>query len=183
MVVFGGIGVLLLFIVGVQIVHAYNKLVMAKHNVQAAWSNIDVVLKQRNDELPKLVQVVKEYVEYERDLLQQLVRARDTAARARERQDPGSIGFAESSVRAYTQRVLAVAEAYPALKSDHVFIALTKRISELEAAIADRRTFYNDTVRINNEAVEQFPENLFAGRFGFERVSPFRFDSVVPRRA
>lgn len=145
----------------------YNNLVTIKHNVSRAWANIDVLLKQRHDELPKLVETCKQYMTYEQTTLEKVMHARTAVSRAREVQDIDALGHAETSLRLGLGSLFAVAEAYPDLKADQAFQNLQNRISSLENAIADRREFYNESVNINNARIEQFPDILVAGWFGF----------------
>lgn len=149
----------------------YNRLVNLKHNVGMSWSNIDVLLKQRHDELPKLVEVCKQYMGYERDTLEAVMQARRGVADAQQRADVPALGAAESQLRLGLGQLFAVAEAYPELRANANFRHLESRITGLENAIADRREFYNDSVNLNNVRIEQFPDVLVAQFFNFR---PFR---------
>jgi LemA protein len=162
------IAVILLALYGIIL---YNRLVNLKHNVGMAWSNIDVLLKQRHDELPKLVEVCKQYMSYERDTLEAVMRARKGVADAQQRSDLPALGAAESQLRLGLGQLFAVAEAYPELRANDNFRHLETRITGLENAIADRREFYNDSVNMNNVRIEQFPDVLIAQLFSFR---PFR---------
>ena len=153
----------------------YNGLVQLKHNVARAWSNIDVLLKQRHDELPKLVETCKQYMKFEQETLARVMEARARVATARESGSVGSLGQAEGGLRATLGRLFAVAEAYPDLKTDRTFQQLQTRISALEDAIADRREFYNESVNVNNVRIEQFPASLLAGFFGFRSAELLEF--------
>jgi LemA protein len=152
-----GIGVV------VQAVSLYNGLVQVKHQVDQSWSNIDVLLKQRHDELPKLIDAVKGYMTHERALLENVTALRVQAQAS----DAGAQRVAnEEALSRGVSQLLAVAENYPQLRASEVFIDLQKRISALEEQIAHRREFYNAAVNINNVRMEQFPDNLltsFAG--------------------
>ena len=145
----------------------YNNLVSVKHNVDKAWSNIDVLLKQRHDELPKLVETCKQYMQYEQETLQKVMQARSAVHAAREKGDVAALGPAESQLRLGLGNLFAVAEAYPDLKANENFQNLQARITGLENAIADRREFYNESVNINNIRIEQFPDVLIARQFNF----------------
>jgi LemA protein len=145
----------------------YNNLVSLKHNVSKAWSNIDVLLKQRHDELPKLVETCKQYMGYEQETLIQVMKARAAVQTAREAGDVAALGPAESQLRLGLGNLFAVAEAYPDLKANENFQHLQKRISNLEDAIADRREFYNESVNLNNVRIEQFPDVIIARWFNF----------------
>ena len=133
----------------------YNHLVNVKHAVAKAWANIDVLLKQRHDELPKLVEVCRQYKEFEQATLQKVIEARSQVQAARQQQDIPALGQAEGMLRMGLDNIFAVAEAYPELKANENFMQLQNRIISLENGIADRRELYNETVNINNEAVEK----------------------------
>ena len=145
----------------------YNNLVALKHNVSKSWSNIDVLLKQRHDELPKLVEVCKQYMGYEQETLEKVMQARTAVATAREGQNIPALGAAETQLRLGLGSLFAVAEAYPDLKANTQFQHLQDRITELENSIADRREYYNESVNLNNVRIEQFPDLLIAQRFNF----------------
>lgn len=171
-------GLILLVVVALLAVFGalvFNQLVTLKHNVGKAWSNIDVLLKQRHDELPKLVETCKQYMQYEQDTLEKVMLARSQVASAREAHNVTALGQAENALRAGLGNLFAVAEAYPDLKTNETFQHLQARISGLENAIADRREFYNDSVNINNVRVEQFPDTLVARMFGFRQFPLLRF--------
>ena len=149
----------------------YNHLVVVKHNVNKAWANIDVLLKQRHDELPKLVEVCKQYRQFEQETLQRVIEARSRVQEARQTQNMGELGKAEGLLRQGVGQLFAVAEAYPELKTNESFMQLQQRISGLEGSIADRRELYNEAVNINNIRIEQFPDAILARLFNFkERV-------------
>ena len=153
--------------VGLYGVTLYNGLVTLKHNVSKAWSNIDVLLKQRHDELPKLVEVCKQYMGYEKDTLERVISARSAVFAAREAGDVGKLGAAESLLRGGLGNLFALAESYPELKADENFQHLQQRITGLENSIADRREYYNESVNLNNVRIEQFPDVIIARWFGF----------------
>jgi LemA protein len=156
--------------VGVQLIYAvfiYNSLVNIKHNVAQAWANIDVLLKQRHDELPKLVETCRQYMQYEQETLEKVMQARNQVASATAAHDLAALGSAEGGLRDILGRLFAVAEAYPDLKANESFQHLRARISGLENTIADRRELYNASVNINNVRIEQFPDLLVARLFGF----------------
>ena len=155
----------------------YNGLVRLKHNVSKAWANIDVLLKQRHDELPKLVEVCRQYMGFESDALERVTQARNQVQQARSKGDIGALGMAEGALRMGLAGLFAVAEAYPDLKADNGFQHLRTRISTLENEIADRREYYNETVNQNNIQIEQFPDILIARFFGFKPAESLSFDA------
>lgn len=169
-VVLGVMGLTLIY--GIVI---YNNLVQIKHNVHTAWSNIDVLLKQRHDELPKLVETCQQYKEFEQNTLRQVTEARNRVQEARQSHDMKALGLAEGALRAGLGQLFAVVEAYPELKANEHFMRLLQRVSALEEAIADRRELYNDSVNINNVRTEQFPDSIIAGMFNFRRAQPLSF--------
>jgi LemA protein len=154
----------------------YNNLVRLKHAVSKSWSNIDVVLRQRHEELPKLVETCKQYRQFEGDTLERVMQARTAAETARERGDVKEVGAAERQIRSGLGSLFAVAEAYPELKANTQFERLLARISQLEEIIADRREFYNEMVNSNNVRIEQFPDALLAGPLGFGRADLLDFE-------
>lgn len=160
-----GVGAVALGLYGVVI---YNGLVSLKHAVTKAWSNIDVLLKQRHDELPKLVEVARQYMGFEKDTLERVISARSAVFEARERGDVAQVGAAESVLRQGLGSFFALAEQYPDLKADENFRHLRERITGLENTIADRREFYNESVNLNNVRIEQFPDVLVAKLFSFK---------------
>ena len=172
------IALALLAATGVYAVMLYNGLVQVKHNVARAWSNIDVLLKQRHDELPKLVEACKQFMKFEQETLARVMEARARVATARESGNVGSVGQAEGGLRATLGQLFAVAEAYPDLKTDQTFQQLQTRISALENAIADRREFYNESVNVNNVRIEQFPASVLAGLFGFKPAELLEFQAA-----
>lgn len=147
----------------------YNNLVRLKHTVAQTWSNIDVLLKQRHDEIPKLVAVCKEYMRHEQETLERVVRARNQVLNASDRVDARALGSAESELRAGLGQLFALAERYPNLKADRGFRQLAERISRIEDSIADRRELYNESVNRHNIRIEQFPDGFIAQGFGFRR--------------
>lgn len=178
------IHIVLLGIVVATIVYAiiiYNNLVSLKHNVSKAWSNIDVLLKQRHDELPKLVETCKQYMGYEQETLRQVMEARGKVQSAREQGDVAALGPAEGSLRFGLGNLFALAEDYPDLKANETFQHLQGRISGLEDAIADRREFYNESVNNNNIRIEQFPDVIIARLFAFGEKELLEFSAGETR--
>lgn len=153
----------------------YNRLVNLKHDTAKAWSNIDVLLKQRHDELPKLVETCKQYMRHERETLEAVMRARSGVSSAREQHDLPALGSAEGQLRQGLFQLFASAEAYPDLKANTAFRTLEARITSLENTIADRREFYNDCVNTNNIRLEEFPDLFVARFFAFERFDLLEF--------
>ncbi|HNR21491.1 MAG TPA: LemA family protein [Steroidobacteraceae bacterium] len=169
--------VLLVVVVVVAIggIGIYNRLVALKHRVATSWSNIDVLLKQRHDELPKLVDTCRQYMQYEQETLEKVMQARNAVYAARESGDVAGVSVAEGGLRAQLGKLFAVAEAYPDLKANASFQQLQGRISELETGISDRRELYNEAVNVNNASIEQFPASIIAGMFAFKPAKLLEF--------
>lgn len=157
----------ILVLVMVYAVTVYNGLVSLKHNVSRNLANIDVLLKQRHDELPKLIETCKQYMGYEKETLERVIKARNSVASAQASGDIGALGKAETMMRAGLGQLFALAENYPELKADQTFKHLQQRISGLENGIADRRELYNESVNNNNIRIEQFPDVIIARLFAF----------------
>lgn len=159
--------VLLFVVVGLLIYLGtlYNGLIALRNDIDKAWANIDVLLKQRHDELPRLVAVCQGYMQYERETLQRLTEARAKFASAFTADQKAQ---ASGTVSASVQRVLAAAENYPNLKANVTFLELQKRITELENQITDRREFYNDAINLFNTRIRQVPDNLIANTLGMQ---------------
>ncbi|MDF1689189.1 MAG: LemA family protein [Cycloclasticus sp.] len=154
----------------------YNSLVSLKHSVSKAWSNIDVLLKQRHDELPKLVETCKQYMKHEQETFEKVMQARSGVSSALGKSDVAALGQAETKMRQGLMNLFAVAEAYPDLKANDSFQELQNRISQLENNIADRREFYNESVNLNNVRIEQFPDLLIAKFFSFKSFDLLEFE-------
>ena len=174
-----GIGTIItlgiLIVIAVYGVTIYNSLVQIKHNVTKAWAKIDVLLKQRHDELPKLVETCKQYMKFEQDTLTRVIEARSKVFTAREAQNVPALGQAEGGLRAALGSLFALAESYPDLKANQTFQHLQTRISSLENAIADRREFYNESVNVNNVRIEQFPDAIIARLLNFKEAQLLEF--------
>ena len=174
-------GMIFWIVIGIAVVYLitlYNSLVNVKNGVSKAWANIDVLLKQRHDELPKLVDTCKQYMVHEQVTLEKVIAARSRVSDAREAHNLGALGAAEGALRSGLGQLFALAESYPDLKANEQFLHLQSRISGLESAIADRREFYNDSVNINNVAIEQFPGVLLARWFNFKAFDLLKFASA-----
>ncbi len=159
--------IIMFFIVALVVVVAiayavtlFNSLVRLRNENDRAWSNIDVLLKQRHDELPNLIETCKGYMKYEQETLQKVVEARNASAGATTIPDKAQ---ADAMTTSAVSRLFAVAEAYPDLKANQNFMQLQGRISDLEEKIADRREYYNSDVAMYNTRIASFPEMFFAG--------------------
>jgi LemA protein len=173
--------VALLVVAAVYFVRIYNGLVALRENVRKAWANIDVLLTQRHDELPKLVETCKRYMQYEQETLERVMQARSAVFRAQGRGDVTAVGAAEGQLRAGLGQLFAVAENYPELKADEGFRHLRTRISTLEESIADRRELYNDSVNLNNIRLATFPDLIVARMFEFRTAALLEFTEEQKR--
>ncbi len=165
--------VVILFVVGifVYLITIYNSLIRLKNDIDKAWANIDVLLKQRHDELPKLIETCKGYMQYEQKTFQMITEARTAYLKA------GSVGEkaqADNMISSALKSLFAVSENYPDLKANNNFMQLQKRISELEEKIADRREFFNDDVNTFNIRIQQFPDVLLAGMMRLQHHDLFK---------
>jgi LemA protein len=153
----------------------YNRLVALRNRFKNAFAQIDVQLKRRYDLIPNLVESVKGYLQHERGTLEAVVQARGNAVGAAQRAAaaPGDAGAmqglaqAESALGGALGRLLAVFEAYPDLKANQSVMVLQEELSSTENKIAFARQAYNDAVMQYNTRRESFPDNVFAGLFGF----------------
>src|SRR3954471_6852348 len=146
-----------LFIAGMltYTVILYNGLIRLRNENDRAWANIDVLLKQRHDEIPNLVETVKGYMQHEQQTLLSVTQARTASMNA---SSVGQKAIADLQIVSALRSLSAVAENYPQLRANENFLKLQNRISELEERIADRREFFNDDVNTYNTRIRQFPE-------------------------
>jgi LemA protein len=163
----------LLFIVGVcvYVVILYNELVRLRNDNDRAWANIDVLLKQRHDEIPNLVETVKGYMQHEQQTLVAVTQARAASMNAA---SIGQKAQADLTMTVALRGLFAVAESYPQLKANENFLKLQNRISELEERIADRREFFNDDVNTYNTRIGQIPEVFLASFMSLKPRSMFK---------
>lgn len=159
----------------------YNGLVALKHNLAKAWSNIDVLLKQRHDELPKLVETCRQHMQFEAATLEKVMQARAGAQTAREAGNVKAVGAAEGLMRAGLGGIIATVEAYPELRANQSIQQLLGRITGLENAISDRREFYNESVNVNNVRIEQFPDVVVARLLAFKPGELLEFSEEETR--
>ncbi len=149
----------------------YNALVRLKNQVAKSWSNIDVLLKQRTDELTKLIDTVKGYMKHEKSTLENITKARSAIMNASSVKETAD---ADNMLTGALKTLFAVAENYPDLKANQNFIQLQQRITGIENQIADRREFYNDSVNIYNIKIESFPDMIVARMMGYQKKDLFR---------
>jgi len=150
---------LIILIILVSLLVIYNGLIRLKNNIRKSWSNIDVLLKQRSDEVPNLVASVKGYMEHERNTLEALTKARTEVLQAT---TLSKKAVAHEVISESLKTIFAVAENYPNLKANENFLKLQTRITGIENEIADRREFYNDSVNIYNIRIHSIPDVIVA---------------------
>jgi LemA protein len=156
-------------------VAAYNGLVRRRNKVQEAWAGIDVQLTRRADLVPNLVETVKGYAGHEREVLESVTEARTRVVNA---QGPRESGEADDMLQAALGRLFAVAEAYPDLKASANFASLQDDLSKLEEEISFARRYYNASAQEYNTTIQQVPTALIAGPFGFTAVEYFKADEA-----
>ncbi len=170
-----GVLVLIIALVVIYTIIIYNGFIAIKNSIERDWSNIDVMLKQRYDELPKLIKVCEGYMQHEQKTLEAVIKARSAVSGARGE----SQKLAAQNVLSETLKSLfMVVERYPELKADAGFRQLANRITELEDQIADRRELVNATVTIYNTRIEQFPDVLIARLFNFTARQLWKIDAA-----
>jgi LemA protein len=182
------LGVLLLFIAWA--VGAYNRLVRQRNEISNAFAQIDVQLKRRHDLVPNLVEAARKYVQHERETLEAVIAARNTArgaadaARARPSDAAriGALAGAEKVLDGALSRLMAVVERYPELKADATLRELSEEITHTENRIAFARQAFNDSVLDYNNAAQQAPSNVIAGMFGFRAAAMLQATSSDAER-
>ncbi len=159
-IVLGAVVLIAVFLIGI-----YNGLVAKRQRCNQAFADIDVQLKQRQNLIPNLVETVKGYATHERETLDAVVQARNSAVSA---ETPGAMAQAEGALTGALGRLFALAEAYPDLKANENFKQLQDELSVIEDKLAAARRFYNSAVQDYNTSREQFPNSIVAGMFNFE---------------
>jgi LemA protein len=175
----GGAGCLLVVVLVIWALMAYNKLVRQRNQVRASWAQIDVQLTRRHDLIPNLVEAVKGYAGHERATLEAVIAARNGAVDAAQ----GGVANRAQAENTLTQslgRLFALSEAYPDLKANQNFAALQQELAETEDKIAYARQFYNSAVQTLTNTVQSVPSNLIAGATGFR--APDYFEAAGAER-
>ncbi len=165
--------VILIFLI-VYVVSVYNGLVVLRNNVKNQYSQIDVELKRRFDLVPNLVKIVKGYAKHEKDTFKEVVKARNIYANAN---SMGEQLKANEELSDAVNKLFALAESYPELKSNENFMKLQNELSEIEQRIVYARGFYNDSVLKLNNKIEMFPSNIIASMLGFKKHDYFEANS------
>jgi LemA protein len=157
----------------------YNKLIRLRNTVKSSWSDIDVHLKKRYDLVPNLVETVKGYASHERNVFENVTKARSLAMHAA---TPADKAKAENMLTGTLKSLFALAEAYPELKANTNFMQLQTQMKELEDNIENARRYYNAVVRDFNIVIESFPSNIIALSFGFRQEEFFELESPEVER-
>ncbi|MCF7861031.1 LemA family protein [Candidatus Woesearchaeota archaeon] len=172
MIIVIGVGILLfVMIFAGYFIGMYNSLIRLKNDIDKAWSNIDVLLKQRSDELPKLIASVKGYMKHEKGVLEGVTKARTAFMNASSMSQKAE---ADGMISGALKSLFAVAENYPTLKANDNFMQLQQRISGLENELADRREFYNDATNNFNIRIESFPDMIIANMMSLQKKDMFK---------
>jgi len=170
----------IIVLVALAFVGVYNALIQFKHRCDNAWSQIDVQLKRRYDLIPNLVETVKGYASHEKETLEKVIKARQTAIDATNVKDQAA---AENMITGALRSIFALSEAYPNLKANENFMMLQEELAGTEGKIAYSRQFYNDSVMKFNQKQEVFPSNIVAGMFGFKPRDYFEIEEPDEREA
>ncbi len=167
-----GIGVVVLL----WAILTFNRLVRNRNRVNNAWSNIDVQLRRRYDLIPNLIETVKGYASHERQVFEEVTRARAAGQAASGVQDQAA---AENQVSQSLRQLLALAESYPQLQANQNFLELQEELTATESKIAFARQFYNDQVQSLNTTIESVPSNFIAAVFRFKQREFFEIDETA----
>jgi len=151
----------------------YNGLIQVKENIKKSWANIDVLLMQRSDEIPKLIKVLKSFVKHEKKMFDNILDARTTYLGANSVSEKAD---ADNQMSEALKSVFALSEAYPELGSNDNFLKLQERISGLENEIADRRELYNESVNNYNIRIQSLPDMFIANTLGLPQEVMFKVD-------
>ena len=184
--VIGIIAIVIVVLIALWAVSAYNGLVALRNRVKNAWSQIDVQLKQRADLIPNLVETVKGYAAHESEVFAQVTRARAKAVRtaADPNAAPAQRIQAENELSRAIFNLQATAEAYPQLQANQNFLDLQGQLKALEEKLAYARQFYNDVVQKYNTKIETVPTNIIASLFHFKQADHYQIaesDRVAPQ--
>ena len=172
-IIIGAIVLVLIIAVGI-----YNALIMLKNKVEEAWADIETQLKRRYDLIPNLVETVKGYAKHEKGTFEGVTKARNMAMKAKTPQEKAE---AENMLSDTLKSLFAIAENYPQLMANQNFLDLQQTLKEIEEHLQLSRRYYNATVRDFNTKIEVFPNNIFAGMFGFKKRGFFEVGRAEER--
>ncbi|BES65099.1 LemA family protein [Gottschalkiaceae bacterium SANA] len=171
--IFIGLGVVVV-IIGF-VISLYNRLAKLNVNVEESFSSMDVYLKKRYDLIPNLVETVKGYASHEKETLERVIRARNSAMSAT---DPGEVLEANNQLAMGLKSIFALAESYPDLKANEGFVNLQNQLTKIEEDISNARLYYNGNVKIFNKAIVVFPNVIIANMMGFEKKPFFEIEEA-----
>jgi len=164
-------GIFIAAVVLYYLLSIYNGLVTLKNSIRKNWSNIDVMLKQRADLIPNLIETVKGYMKYEKGVIKQVTDSRIQMMGATTLSDKAK---ASEDLSGALKTLFALAENYPQLKANDTFLKLQEQLASIENQIADRRELYNDSVNIYNTRIESIPDVIFAKLLGYTSEEYFK---------
>jgi LemA protein len=173
--------ILLIITIGIVlwVIFTYNRLITLRNRKEEAWSDIDVQLKRRYNLIPNLVETVKGYATHERELFENVTKARTQAMGAQTMEEHSK---AENFLSSTLKSLFAVSENYPDLKASQNFMELQRELRDTEDKIQSARRFYNGNVRDINIKIESFPSNIIAGLFKFEKAEFFEIEEAAARK-
>ncbi len=172
-VILGIIAVIVLWVI-----LAFNRLITLKNRVKEAWADIEVQLKRRYDLIPNLMETVKGYASHERNVLENVTKARVMAMGAKTTKERGE---AENMLGSALKSLFAVAENYPQLRASENFLELQRELRDTEDKIQAARRFYNTNVMALNTKIEVFPANIVAKSFGFKQAEFFELEEEAAK--
>lgn len=172
--------IVIIVIVAFWIIGTYNRLIALRNRTKEAWSDIDVQLKRRYNLIPNLVETVKGYATHERELFENVTKARASAMQAQGIKEKGQ---AENALASTLKSLFAVAENYPDLKASTNFLELQRELRDTEDKIQASRRFYNTNVRDINTKIESFPANIIANLFAFEQMDFFEIEEEAAKES
>ena len=186
-----GILLVLVILVALWVMGIYNRLVTLRNRFKNAFAQIDVQLQRRYDLIPNLVETAKGYLKHERETLEAVIQARNQAAQAASTaaSDPGNPGAvqalagAETALTGTLGRFFALSEAYPDLKANSNMMQLNEELTSTENKVSFARQAFNDAVTTFNTQREVFPNNIFAGMFGFKEADLFEVKDEAVKEA
>lgn len=161
-----------------MLVRIYNNLIQLHEQIDRAWKNIDIILEQRFEEIPKLISIVEQYVGYESKVIKELVEARKQYSQSTQAADQIKCA---NEVSEKLQSLFMIAENYPQLNSQEQFLNLQKRISSLESQIADRKELVNEVITQYNARIKMFPDFFFANFLKFSPIPLYQIDEAKRR--
>lgn len=175
------LGAIILVLIGIALL--YNRLIILANRAREAWADIDVQLKRRHNLIPNLIETVKGYASHEKEVFENVTKARTMAMSAEQSGDPKKMEEAENFLSGTLKSLFAVSENYPQLRASENFAELQKELRDTEDKVQAARRFYNTNVRDLNIKVEVFPSNIIASLFGFKKMDFFEIEEPSQKEA